>query len=241
MKKFLIISTSTLALFLSAAGGASAIQIAQPSADMGLPIVNVKATKHKMRSAGFLKAALEKKGVTVTSIHREGQVYLFLVDSAGTTAIVAVDGYSAEIIGVNVLTYAAGVTERPVNSAGVHFVDFTYEFGYIVEESVYLSYTEITSEEYSSTEEYTEVSYEESEEVSYEDVTYDENTTEEDVADLDQGTPEDEAGDAEADIQDNADEPEDAGTSDDGGGDAGTDDSGGGDDGGDSGGDDTEG
>ncbi len=241
MKKLLIISTSILALSLSAASGASAIQMTKPSAGVDLPVVSVKATTHKMRSAGFLKAALEKKGVTVTSIHREGQVYLFLVDSAGTTAIVAVDGYSSEIIGVNVLTYAAGIVERPVNSAGVHFVDFSYKFGYIVEESVYLSYTEITSEEYSSTEEYTEVSYEESEEVSYEDVTYDENTTEEDVADLDQGTPGDEAGDTEADIQDNADEPEDAGTSDNGGDDSGTDDSGGGDDGGDSGGDDTEG
>ncbi len=232
MKKYLVLAASIASLSLGTMSGVSAIQITKPSADMGLPIVSVKATKHKMRSAGFLKTALEKKGVTVTSVHRQGQVYLFLVDSAGTTAIVAVDGYSSEIIGVNVLSYAVGVTERPVNSAGIRFVDFTYEFGYIVEESVYLSYTEITSEEYSSTEEYTEVSYEESEEVSYEDVTYDENTTEEDVADLDQGTADDEAGDTEADVQDNADEPEDAGSSDDGGGDATTEDSGG-DDGGD--------
>jgi hypothetical protein len=160
---------------------------------------------------------LEKKGVTVESVRREGQVYLFLITVDGTKAIVAIDGYSSEIIGLNVLVYGPGVTERAVNSASVHFVDFTYEFGYVVEETTFESYTEITTEEISSTEEYTEVSYEESEEVSYEEISYDEAAAsdEEEVADLDQGEAGDEAGDTEADIQDNADEPADEGSSDD--------------------------
>jgi hypothetical protein len=220
MKKSLTLPAAIVALTMTCASSV-ALQMPQTAFDgIRLPIVSVKATQHKMRSAGFLKTALEKKGVTVTSARREGQIYLFLVEADGTTAIVAIDGYSSEIVGVSVLTYGAGKTERPANSAGTHFVDFSYEFGYIVEESVYASYTEVTVEEYSSTEEYTEVSYEESEEVSYEEVTYDE-TTMEDEADLDQGDDGDQAGDDEADIQDNADEPEDAGTSDDGGDDSG--------------------
>jgi hypothetical protein len=211
---FTKLSLSIAAATMLTIGSAGAVQMTKPHVSMELPVITVSAEKHKMRSAGFIKTALEKKGVTVTSMRREGQVYLLLIEDAGSTAIVAVDGYSSEIIGINVLTYPAGATERAANSAGTHFVDFTYEFGYIVEETTYESYTEVTSEEYASTEEYTEVTYDSSEEVSYEDVTYDENTTEEDSADLDQGTADDEAGDAEADIQDNADEPADEGSSD---------------------------
>ncbi len=240
MNKYRFFPVTFAALTLFFVGSAGAIQIERPVIDaLKMPVISVKATSHKMRSAGFLKAALEKKGVTVNAARREGQVYLFLVDSAGTSAIVAIDGYSSEIIGINILTYAAGVAERAANSAGKHFVDFTYEFGYIVEQSVYESYTEVTTEEYSSTEEYSEVSYEESEEVTYEDVTYEDSATE-DVADLDQGDDGDQAGDAEADVQDDASEPEEATASDDGGDDNATDDSGG-DDGAadDSGGDDS--
>lgn len=212
--KHLIIAVALPTLMLT--GNALAFTAAKPTIGTPLKITQAKALKHKMRSAGFLIARLEKLGVKVNDSRREGQVYLFLIEHEGTTAIVAVDGYSSEIIGVNVLTYAAGVVERPTNSAGVHFVDFTYEFGYTVEQTTYETYSEVSSVEVSSTESYSEVSYEESEEVSYEDITYDEGSNEEDVADLDQGDEGDAAGDAEADIQDDADEPEDAGSSDDG-------------------------
>ena len=217
MKKYLLIATCMSTLSFALVGSAEAFPLPQTLLAHPHHLIQVKAIKHKMRSAAFIKTHLEKKGVKVEDIRREGQVYLLLVDVDGTKAIVAIDGYSSEIIGVNVITYAAGVTERAANSSGKHFVDFTYEFGYVVEEATFTSYTEITTEEYSSTEEYSEVSYEESEEVSYEDISYDEGSTEEDVADLDQGEDGDEAGDTEADIQDDADEPDDAGESDDGG------------------------
>ena len=209
----------TLAIALPAlmmTGSGLAFTAAKPTIGTPLQVTQVKALKHKMRSAGFLIAKLEKLGVAVHDTRREGQVYLFLIEHEGTTAIVAVDGYSSEIIGVNVLTYATGVAERPANSVGIHFVDFTYEFGYEVEQTTYETYSEVSSVEVSSTESYSEVSYEESEEVSYVDITYDEGTNEEDVADLDQGDEGDAAGDAEADIQDDAGEAEDAGSSDDG-------------------------
>lgn len=215
MKKTLLISISLTLLPLMFGNSANAFPISKKSEAAPLRIIRVEAIKHKMRSAGFLKARLEKKNVIVDDVRREGQVYLFLVHDEETKAIVAIDGYSSEIIGVKVLTYPPGTDAVPVNSAGRHFSGFSYEFGYVVEQATFESYTEITSEETTSTEEYTEVSYEESEEVSYEDITYDEGSTEEDVADLDQGDPGDEAGDTEADIQDNADEAPDEGSSDD--------------------------
>ena len=159
-----------------------------------LPNVGVAhAASHKMRSAHFLTTTLEKKGFAVDGVHRKGQVYFVKVAQDGTTAILAIDGYSAEIIGLNVLILAPGVTAKAQGTGGNHFVDLTYEYGYIVEETVYEASYELTVEEISVTEEYTEVSYEESEEVTYEEV---EETAE---ADLDDGTAEDAAGDAEAD------------------------------------------
>jgi hypothetical protein len=166
-----------------------------------LPNVGVAhAASHKMRSAHFLTTTLEKKGFAVDGVHRKGQVYFVKVAQDGTTAILAIDGYSAEIIGLNVLILAPGVTAKAQGTGGNHFVDLTYEYGYIVEETVYEASYELTVEEISVTEEYTEVSYEESEEVTYEEV---EETAE---ADLDDGTAEDAAGDAEADANDDADD-----------------------------------
>lgn len=215
MKKTLLFSVAFTLLPLFIGTTANALPVSKKIVAAPLHIIHVVAFKHKMRTAGFLKARLEKKNVVVDDVRREGQVYLFLVHDGETKAIVAVDGYSSEIIGVKVLTYPAGSAAVPVNSAGRHFSGFNYEFGYVVEQASFESYTEITTEETSSTEEYTEVSYEESEEVSYEDISYDEGSTEEDVADLDQGDAGDEAGDAEADIQDNPDEALDEGSSDD--------------------------
>ncbi len=215
MKKLHPLSIAFVALSLTMASNANAFPISKKGVVTPLPIIHVLALKHKMRTAGFLKARLEKKNVVVDDVRREGQVYLFLVHDEEMKAIVAIDGYSSEIIGIKVLTYPPGTDAVPVDSAGRHFSGFSYEFGFVVEQATFENYTEITTEETSSTEEYTEVSYEESEEVSYEDITYDEGSTEEDVADLDQGEPGDEAGDTEADIQDNADEAPDEGTSDD--------------------------
>ncbi|RCW28604.1 hypothetical protein DFR48_101619 [Ciceribacter lividus] len=149
---------------------------------------------HKLHSAHFIVTALEKKGIKVIDLRRRAQVYfLHVSDNAGTEAIVAIDGYSAEIIGLMVLALGPGVVATSTGSRGNHFVDLSYSFGYEVEYSVYESYTVVTTEEISITEEYTEVTYEESEEVTYEEV---EETVE---ADLDSGTAEDAAGDELAD------------------------------------------
>jgi hypothetical protein len=216
VKKIHLFSIALASFALTITTDAEAFPISKKVQSARLPIIRVEAIKHKMRSAGFLKARLEKKNVIVDDVRREGQVYLFLVHDEETKAIVAVDGYSSEIIGVKVLTYPAGTDAVSVNSAGRHFSGFSYEFGYVVEQATFESYTETTTEESSSTEEYSEVSYEESKEVSYEDISYDEGSTEEDVADLDQGDEGDAAGDQEADIQDNADEAPNEGSSDDG-------------------------
>jgi len=158
------------------------------------------AAGHKVRSAHFLTTTLEKKSFKIDGVHRKGQVYFVKVTQDGTTAILAIDGYSAEIVGLNVLVLAPGATAKARGIGGNHFVDLTYEYGYVVEETVYDASYELTVEEISVTEEYTEVSYEESEEVTYEEV---EETAE---ADLDDGTAEDPAGDAEADANDDADD-----------------------------------
>jgi len=181
--------------------------------------------KHKMRSAGFIATALEKKGFKVDEVRRHAQVYFVKVSEGGNSAILAIDGYSAELIGLKILELAPGTTAKSKGSGGNKFVDITYEFGYVVEISVYESYVEYSSEEISSTEEYTEVTYEESQEVTYEQV------EEEASADLDEGTPEDAAGDQEADANASADD----GTADDvydQADDGGADDAGGADDGG---------
>lgn len=188
------------------------------------------AQTHKMRSAHFIVTALEKKGLKVLDSRRKAQVYfLYVADDAGSEAILAVDGFSAEIIGLTLLKLGPGVTATPAGSKGKHFVDLTYVYGYVIEESVYMSYTEITTEELSITEEYSEVSYEETEEVSYEEV---EDTAE---SDLDEGTAEDSAGDDMADdgngATDQADDGADDASADDSAGDDGADD-GGADDGG---------
>lgn len=145
---------------------------------------------HRLRSPHFIAASLDKRGIEVLDMRRMAQVYfLHVSDRAGTEALMAVDGYSAEIIGLLVLKLGSGVTQIASGTRGRHFVDLSYSFGYTVEWTVYESYTLITTEEISVTEEYVEVTYEESQEVVYEEV---EEYAE---ADLDQDTPEDAAGD----------------------------------------------
>ncbi len=164
----------------------SVVSIAPASAE------TAKLLKHKIRSAHFVVTALTKKGFKVDGVRRKAQVYFVKVGQGGSTAILAVDGYSAEIIGLKLLTAGAGTTPKKRGSGPRRFIDATYEFGYIIRESVYESYTVISSTEISSTEEYSFVSYSESEEVTYEEVEHDAS------ADLDDGTAEDTAGDTEA-------------------------------------------
>lgn len=145
---------------------------------------------HKLRSPHFIVAALDHRGIKVLDMRRLAQVYfLHVADGFGTEALMAVDGYSSEIIGLVVLKLGKGVTAIAGGSRGRHFVDLGYSFGYTIEWSVYESYTVITTEEISVTEEYVEVTYEETEEVVYEEV---EEYVE---ADLDEGAVEDASGD----------------------------------------------
>lgn len=156
--------------------------------------------QHKMRSAHFIVTAVEKLGLKVEGLRRKAQVYFVEVSQDGSRAIMAIDGYSAEIIGLNIISLAPGKTAKAKGTGGNHWVDITYVFGYVVDVATYESYTEVSSTEISVSEEYTEVSYEESEEVTYEEV---EATAE---ADLDEGTAEDAAGDQEADANNDADD-----------------------------------
>ena len=150
------------------------------------------SSKHKIRSAHFIVTALKKKGFAVKGVRRQAQVYFVKVGQGGSTAILAIDGYSSEIIGLKLLTAAAGTTPLKAGSGPRQYTDITYEFGYIVVVSVYETYTVISSTELSSTTNYSYVSYAESQEVTYQDVEHDQ------ADDLDEGTAEDVAGDAEA-------------------------------------------
>ncbi|MBO3760581.1 hypothetical protein [Ciceribacter sp. L1K22] len=151
------------------------------------------AVQHRMkrvRSPYFIMTALEKRGIEVIAMRRLAQVYFLHVrDGFGTEALMAVDGRNSEIIGLLVLSLGRGVSPIVTGSRGRHFVDLTYTFGYTVEWTVFESYTVITTEELSVTEEYVEVTYEEYEEVVYEEV---EEYAE---GDLDEGLPDDAAGD----------------------------------------------
>ncbi len=181
-------AASTFAvLAVMSAGSLSVFSVAPAAAE-----AVVKSTKHKIRSASYVVTSLSKKGFKVNGVRRKAQVYFVKVGKGGSSAILAIDGYSAEIIGLKLLKPASGVTPKKRGSGPRHFVDVTYEFGYIIRESVYESYTLISSTEISSTEEYSFVSYSESEEVTYEEVEHDAS------ADLDDGSAEDTAGDTEA-------------------------------------------
>ena len=178
--------------------GAAALTTAFPH--VASAETSAKPAKHKIRSAHFIAAQLTKKGYTVNDVRRRAQVYFVKVSKSGSSAILAIDGYSSEIIGLKLLAAAAGITPKAAGSGPRHFTDITYEFGYIVAVSVYESYTVISSVEMSSTSEYSYASYAESEEVAYE-------AAEDDVeADLDQGTADDATGDDEADANNDADD-----------------------------------
>lgn len=154
----------------------------------------------KIRSIGFLQSKLVERGFTVVDGRRHGQLYFFRLDKDGYDVIMTVDGRSANIVGLEIVSVPAGVTLKPRGSAGNHYVDWTYEYGYSVDVATYETYHSYTEAEISSTEVYAEVylteeeiTIETSEVASYE-VSM---TTEESVvADLDEGDPSDAAGDA---------------------------------------------
>ena len=163
-------------------------------ASLGLAVVAAPAAgsaseAHKLRSAHFLKTALESKGLKVEDVRRKGQMYLIKVTDGSAVAILAIDGYSAEIVGVTVVD---GKPEA-AGSGPHHFTSVSTSFGYTIEESSYESITEVSETEMSSTESFTEESFVATEEVDYAAV------DSESDGDLDEGTPEDAAGDAAAD------------------------------------------
>lgn len=163
---------------------------------MAAPAASSASESHKLRSAHFLVTALESKGLKVEDVRRKGQMYLIKVSEGGTVAILAIDGYSAEIVGVTVVDGAPEVA----SSGPRHFTSVSTSFGYTIEETSYESITEVSETEMSSTESYTEASFEATEEVDYAAVEDDAS------ADLDEGTAEDAAGDEAADEANDGDE-----------------------------------
>lgn len=151
------------------------------------------AETHKIRSASFIRTALEHEGFKVIAMRRKAQLYVVKAELDGVVAILAINALSSQIVGVNVVSVPAGVTAKPAGSGPRHYTSVTTEFGYEVEESSFSSYTEVTTEEITTSESYEEVSYAESEEVEYEDADDDSS------GDLDEGSADDDAGDDAAD------------------------------------------
>ena len=177
----------------------------------------------KIRSIGFLEARLTERGFTVVDGRRHGALYFFRLTKDGYSVLITVDGRSADIVGLKILSAPAGATPKPRGSAGNHYIDWTYEYGYSVDVTTYNSYHSYITAEVSSTEVYAEV-YLTKEEITTETSevsSYEENMTEEETVaeDLDHGYSGDEAGNDEvADDPDSypdetdqqaADEPED--------------------------------
>ncbi len=200
----------------------------------GMVVRGAEAAEREGRrfySAHFLVEALKTKKIAVDDVRRIGQVYFLRVDDAGTRAIVAIDGFTAEIVGLTVLSVAGG--GAPVQSSARHFTSTSSSFGLVVTETTFESYTEITSEELSSTEEYSEVSISESEMVSYEAVD-DAAASELDLTAAEEeseGAAEEAGATEDAEGTDAADDADAAGAEDGGGEEAGSGDDGGGDDG----------
>ena len=203
------IGTSVMLLLGLAASGAWALSpipvpnhIATPLS-ISLAEFSAKGKKAvKIRSIGFLQANLVERGFTVVDGRRHGELYFFHLTKEGYDLLLTVDGRSAAIVGLKIISAPAGVTLKPRGSAGNHYVDWTYEYGYSVEMTTYETYHSYTETEISSTEVYDEV-YLTEEEITTETTevaTYEESMTTEEsaVADLDEGDPGDEAGDAEA-------------------------------------------
>ena len=161
----------------------------------------------RIRSVGFLAKQLQGKGFQVVEAKRHGFLYYFKVAKDGYTILLAVDGRSADIVGLTILDKPAGATVRQRGSSGSNFVDETYEFGVVIEVSVYESYYSYTEEEIEITETETETSsdvYMNDEEITEESTevdTFEENmsTEEMEVEDLGYDTPEDVADQAEID------------------------------------------
>lgn len=202
-----IVLSTTFMLGLTATSALALSPVPVQCRDMAsLPIKLVDFTAKgkktvKIRSIGFLEAKLVERGFTVVDGRRHGELYFFRLTKDGYEVLLTVDGRSADIVGLKIISAPAGVTLKPRGSAGNYYVDWTYEYGYSVDVATYETYHSYTEAEISSTEAYAEV-YLTEEEITTETTevsTYEESMTTEEsvVADLDQGDPGDEAGDAE--------------------------------------------
>jgi hypothetical protein len=159
----------------------------------------------RTRSVGFLAKQLQGKGFQVVEAKRHGFLYYFKVTKDGYTILLTVDGRSADIVGLTILDKPANAVVRQRGSSGNNFVDETYEFGVVIEETVYESYYSYTEEEIETTESesYSDV-YMDNEEITEESTevdVYEENmsTEEMEAEDLGYDTPEDASDQAEID------------------------------------------
>jgi hypothetical protein len=137
------------------------------------PISAEAATTARIRSPGDILVALEAEGFVIDEVRRKAQVYFVRARLDGVSAILAVDGRDAELIGVTVLGSATDGTAA--RSRGPARVDLSRSYGYVIEVATYESWTEVSSVEWTSTEDYVEVTYEENEEISYGETTLEES------------------------------------------------------------------
>lgn len=128
------------------------------------------AAPTKMKSAGHFIRAFQAEGLQVESVRRQGQLYLMKVAHQGVKALVAVDGKTSNIVGVNVLEVPAGYTAPAAGSKGRKFQGLTYEYGYIVEPDVYETITYVITEDQWTIVEDVEYEITETEVVTYEEV-----------------------------------------------------------------------
>ena len=75
-----------------------------------------EAAPTKMKSAGHFIRAFQAEGLQVEDVRRQGQLYLMKVAHQGVKALVAVDGKTSNIVGVNVLEVPAGYTAPAAGS-----------------------------------------------------------------------------------------------------------------------------
>ncbi len=148
----------------------------QSSAPLNLPKLNlhlngairVAANTLTLRSVSFITAKLAQRGFVVSDARRQGQIYVFRTSKQGFMQLIAVDARDAKIVGLNVLAAPAGAQLPESENKDNHFIDETYEFGYVVSEKEYESFTPFTPAHMSATEDYTVTAVEESEMVIYE-------------------------------------------------------------------------
>lgn len=109
----------------------------------------------QLRSVSYISGQLEKLGFATQDVHSLGQIYVFSSTKNGTTDFISVDARNAEIIGLNVVKAAEGINLLPSGSAGNHFIDENYEFGFSVSQADFDSMEVFAPEDLASSEVYT--------------------------------------------------------------------------------------